>query len=194
MNRIKLNELTFDNIQHGPPVVKYFIIIFFAVLLTLLNYALFLKSNLVRYKNLVNEKISMEKDFERKQQFTNVQAYQKQLHSLKKMYRAGFKQLVKENEISNLLNKISQIAVTTGLFIELFTPKIEDKKGLNKEYIIKMEVTGEYHNLALFLSKISDFDKLITFDNFEVFVEDINNKMNNLLRMKVRAKIQRYYK
>jgi type IV pilus assembly protein PilO len=194
MIRINLNELTLDEILHWPPVLRYSMLIVFAILLALLNYGLVLSSNLDRYKSLANEKINLERVYERKQPFTNLQAYQKQLHIIRKMYGTGLKQLVKENEISNFLNEISQIALSTGVVIEFFTPKIEDKNGRKKELIIKIEVAGEYHKLALFLSKISDLDKLITFDNFKVFVEDINSTVSNLLRMQIKAKIHRYYK
>ncbi|MBA2651945.1 MAG: type 4a pilus biogenesis protein PilO [Tatlockia sp.] len=193
MKQINLNLLTFDNFYYWPNSLKYFMLFFIAILLLTLNYGLILSSSLHRYKYLNHDEMSLKMEFEKKQPLANLQAYQEQLNRVENIYEKGLKQLVKEDEISSLVNDISQAGVSSGLIIEFFAPIALEKKELSKNLIIKMEVVGEYHCLSLFLAKISDLNRLITFENFEVINESINNKINNFLRMKITAKIYRYY-
>lgn len=191
MKSLNFNELTLDNFHQWPQIFKYFALITFAIFLCFLDYVFFLKSSIFQYKFLANEDLKLRLEFEKKYQLTNLQAYQKQLHKIEKMHEASLKKLVKESEISALLNDISQAGVSSGLFFEFFAPEIVEKKEVQKSLIIKLEVVGEYHGLALFISKISNFKQLITIENFEVTKEYELNE--NFLRMKIKAKIHRYY-
>ncbi len=168
MKIFKLNELTLDKFEHWPPIFKYSIVIFLPILVAILNYAFFLNSHLDQYKIQAHERIALKKEYELKQQNSDVNAYQKQLQSIKRKYARSLKVLVKEKEITNLINKISLSAVSSGLLIDFFAPKSVVDNTLQKELIIKIETAGEYHKIASFFSQIASFNKLITFDNFEI--------------------------
>lgn len=188
MKSINFNQLTLENFNQWPLVLRYSTVIISGMLLVILNYELFISANLDQSKIETYETMNLKTEFERKQQSSNLAAYQQQLQLLNENYQVNLKQLVKKNELSTLLNEISLKAVSSGLFVEFFSPKT-DESSTKKYLIINMDLVGEYHKLARFLSNLIDFNKLITFDNFEIRQEEVKNKINHLVRMKISAKI-----
>jgi type IV pilus assembly protein PilO len=196
MTKVYFKELNLENFHQWPYALKYSLLIFFAILLGILNYWLIFNSKFHQYKIRVNEEINLREEFENKHRLANVPAYQNQLYRIEKIYRNNLKLLVRENEISNLLNEISQMGLSSGLVFKYFSPKIEEKNSSKKEDIINIEVIGEYQKLALFFSKISNYNRLVTLDDFEIIKEYFGEikrncmiKNNNLLRMRIMAKI-----
>lgn len=179
MNKMNWSELTLENFHQWSLPVKYAVLIFFLMMLCLLNYLFFFRTNFYQYKQLVNEGVNLRSEFEKKQELAHLQAYQKQLHSIERMHRNSLKNLVKENEVSKLLSKIMRAGLSCGLVFEFFAPDFYKKKDLQKKLIIHIKVIGNYHGLASFLSKIANFRQLITFENFEIIKEDIDNRKRN---------------
>lgn len=199
MNKINFNELTLENFNQWPISFKYFVFIALEILLGILGYWFILKPNFERYDRLFNQEIHLRAEFESKQQKANLDAHQRQLQALNKEYGTMFKLLVTENDRSSLLDNISKAGIASGLVFELFAPGIEEKKEFYLELVINIVVLGEYQQLAQFITRISEFSRLVTLDNFEIqrgLVEMKDNrsqiKIDDLLRMKIRAKIYRY--
>lgn len=191
MKSINLNELSLDNFHLWPHFLKYCTLLLSGILLVMLNYELFVSNNLDQYKLLSDETINLKTEFEKKQPLVNLAAYQKQFQLLNKNYQSNLQLLVKENEISNLLNEISDKAVSCGLEVEFFSPKTDEKRS-KKQLIINLDLLGEYHKVARFLSNLADFNRLISFDDFELRSAEVESRANNLVRMKISAKIHRY--
>ncbi|CDZ78651.1 Pilus assembly protein, PilO [Legionella massiliensis] len=196
---INLNELTWDNFQQWPNSLKYFVITMLGLVLSAIFYFLGVSSNYYYYKDLVNEEVGLKNEFEEKHRIANLDAYKEQLSILKKTNESRLNKLVKNNEISLLLNEISQLAISSGLVFEFFAPKEEEKDKFPKELTLTLIVIGKYHNIVIFLNGISTFKKLIYFEDFEINKKEINGNSKqlnlepiNLLRMKVRVKIYKY--
>ncbi|MBA2709799.1 MAG: type 4a pilus biogenesis protein PilO [Tatlockia sp.] len=193
MKTFNLNQLAIINFASWPPMRKYVLLTLLPIFIIILNHGLFFYSGLEQYKILADETLHLKKAFEKKQQLSNLEAQQTQLSHIKKKYAKSLSLLVKEKELSKVLNKISSSAASSDLLIEFLVPKSRGEDTLQKESIIRIEALGDYHGLATFYSKITSLSKLITFDNFEIQTEIINNKINPLLRMKISANIHRFY-
>jgi len=73
-----------------------------------------------------------------------------------------------EEEISNILRKIQQLAVDSRINITRFTPKGLINKEFYSEKPISVETTGNYHNLARFFDRLSNFSRLFNIENFSI--------------------------
>ncbi|MFQ6083956.1 MAG: type 4a pilus biogenesis protein PilO [Candidatus Aminicenantia bacterium] len=73
-----------------------------------------------------------------------------------------------KKEISDILRKIQQLASDSHLTITKFTPKGEVEKEFYSEYPISIEMTGNYHNLAIFFDCLSKFSKLFNVDDISI--------------------------
>ena len=71
-------------------------------------------------------------------------------------------------EISDILRKIQQLAWDSRLNIEKFIPKADVDKEFYYEKPISIEITGNYHNLALFFDRLSNFSRLYNIEDFTI--------------------------
>jgi type IV pilus assembly protein PilO len=89
---------------------------------------------------------------------------------------AGMKTTLKEleviipekKEIADILRKIQQLAFDSRLEIVKFAPRGEIRKEFYAEWPIPIEVTGNYHNLATFFDRLSNFSRIFNIDDFVV--------------------------
>lgn len=71
-------------------------------------------------------------------------------------------------EISDILRKIQQLAYDSRLNISKFVPQGLVEKEFYFEWPISVEITGNYHNLAIFFDRLSNFSRLFIIDNFSI--------------------------
>jgi len=71
-------------------------------------------------------------------------------------------------EISAILRNIQQLALDTRLNISKFIPDEMINKGFYSEKPIHIEMTGNYHSLAIFYDRLSNFSRLFNVENFTI--------------------------
>ncbi len=75
--------------------------------------------------------------------------------------------LPEEKEIPLLLTSISNLGTNSGLEFRLFRPQNESRKEFYAEIPINITVRGPYHNVGVFLDRVSKLPRIVT-------VEDLN--------------------
>ncbi len=78
------------------------------------------------------------------------------------------KALPEKEEIPSLLSSISQSGKDTGLDFLLFQPKAEKPKDFYAEIPVAINVTGEYHNVALFFDKVADLPRIVNISDIKM--------------------------
>ncbi|NOR14253.1 MAG: type 4a pilus biogenesis protein PilO [Candidatus Aminicenantes bacterium] len=73
-----------------------------------------------------------------------------------------------EEEIDVILSRIQQLAFDSRLSIEKFIPKALIDQEFFSEKPITIEITGNYHNLAIFFNRLSNFARLFIIENFTI--------------------------
>lgn len=202
---MNLNELSLDNVGQWPAPIKYSILIFLMVLIVALGYWLIVMGNFNEYNNLQAQEITLKKDFEMKQhQASNLRAYQLQMTEMKDRFGNMLKQLPTQNEMPGLLEDISKTGIASGLSFELFAPMPEVLHDFYIEVPIKIIVVGNYHQFAVFLSRVAEMSRIVTLHDFVISRNESNTakqeklteeKLANageLLTMEITAKIYRY--
>ena len=66
------------------------------------------------------------------------------------------------------LRKMQQLAVNSRLNIVKFLPKGEVDMEFYYEWPISIEITGSYHNLAIFFDRLSNFSRLFNIEDFSI--------------------------
>lgn len=195
MSNFNLNELTLDNIGQWPTVAKYSVAVVLAILCLGFGYWLLIKPNIELYDSVVNDEISLKADFERKQQLaSNLQAYKNQLQIMNERFGNMLKQLPAQNEMPGLLEDISKTGIASGLSFQLFAPMPEVVHDFYIELPINIKVDGNYHQLALFLSRIAEMSRIVTLHDFDIVLPGDKKEITSgdLLEMTITAKIYRY--
>lgn len=146
-------------------------------------------------KKLIAKEIVLRSEFEKKQQLSDLKFYQNEINHLKNEYNSLLKFLINDNELSSLINDISQAGIAKGLIFELFSPIKRDEKQLYTESSINLSVIGEYQHLIGFLLQLSDFNPVISLHDFDLYpiLDKADNhylgESQNFLRLKMTIKI-----
>lgn len=69
--------------------------------------------------------------------------------------------LPEERDVADLLNRINTMATQSNLKILAYIPATMTKKALHAEWPIGLRLEGSYHDLGMFLERISKFPRVI---------------------------------
>ncbi len=84
-------------------------------------------------------------------------------------------QLPNDKEIGEILNMLANNAQVSGIDMETFTVRPEIVKELYSEVPIDLQITGQYHNVAIFFDKISQEKRIINIANVKIGNPNIKN-------------------
>jgi type IV pilus assembly protein PilO len=73
-----------------------------------------------------------------------------------------------EKDAAELLRRIQTLATQSSLVIRGFKPQPVTTKALHAEWPITLEIEGNYHNLGMFLDRVSKFPRLINVGKLEI--------------------------
>lgn len=81
--------------------------------------------------------------------------------------------LPKSQEIPDLLRNISDLGRQSGLDFLSFIPGVETPRDFYAEIPLDIKIRGPYHNLGLFLDKISKLERIVTVNNIKTEKVDL---------------------
>lgn len=201
---LNINELTLENLGQWPNPVKMGVVAFVAFLVIGMGYWLIAKGNFDEYSNLQAQEKTLRQSFESKQQqAANLQAYRDQIAIMQERFGNMLRQLPTQDEMPGLLEDISKTGIASGLTFELFAPQQQVTHDFYIELPIKIDVLGNYHQFAVFLSRVAQMSRIVTLHDFivERVPEDKTKakaagteptNTGNKLRMDITAKVYRY--
>jgi Tfp pilus assembly protein PilO len=140
-----------------------------AVIIFGLFYMFYYKPKDQELKNLREERIKVEDEVAelrvKKQQLDKIETEIKRMDALLKDLEAI---IPKKKEISDILRRMQQLAYDSRLNITKFIPKGEIDKEFYSEWPITIEITGNYHNLAIFFDRLSRFSRIFNVEEFSI--------------------------
>jgi len=80
--------------------------------------------------------------------------------------------LPEEKDVGDLLRRIQTLAVQSNLVIKGFRPQPINALELHAEWPITLALEGNYHNLGLFLDRVSKFPRIINIGNLTIEGKD----------------------
>lgn len=195
---IDLNQIDLEEIGIWPWPVKIGAIVLSSVLILLGGYFLLISGQMDDLSATEKKYKILKTDFETKSaKAALLPLYVEQLNEIKTRLGDMLNQLPNSTEVPNLLEDISKAGKSSGLSFELFKPLPEKQLDVYVELPIQMEVTGEYHQLAEFVSKIAALPRIVTFHDFVIGLPKAANGENTTLpngalKMAILAKTYRY--
>ena len=186
---VDINDLDVENIGSWPIMIKtiVWIGVFIAVLAAGYFYDIAdLQTELAKSESKEQD---LKTQFERKAfQAANLNAYRKQMEEMEESFGALISQLPSDTEVPGLLEDITNRGLASGLDISSITLGNEQAREFYIELPIKIEVSGNYHDLGSFVSGIAGLPRIVTLHDFEI----TRQKESSALIMKITAKTYRY--
>ncbi len=100
-----------------------------------------------------------------KKNAADLEMFQKKMQEAEVQFKTAMKALPEREEIPSLLTSISRSGQDVGLEFLLFEPKSEVRKEFYAEIPVAMNVTGGYHDLALFFDKVARLSRIVNIRN-----------------------------
>jgi type IV pilus assembly protein PilO len=139
---------------------------------------------------LQTEEVTLRKDFSDKHaKAVNLDLYKQQLADIERSFGAQLRQLPSASEMAALLSDISQSG-NGVVHQELFRPLDEVQKDFYAEKPISIRVTGNYHQLAEFVSTLAAMPRIVTVHDTTISVPRGGNYDD--LQMDLTARTYRY--
>ena len=94
--------------------------------------------------------------------------HQRRYKEARARFRLALQLLPDKKEIPSLLESISKSGRRSGLEFLLFKPEKEVSKDFYAEIPVKIQVTGGYHNLAMFFDQVARLSRIVNISNIKI--------------------------
>jgi type IV pilus assembly protein PilO len=91
--------------------------------------------------------------------------FRKEIEALEARLNALKPILPDERDVGDLLRRVQTLATQSNLQVRGFKPQAITTKEMHAEWPISLELEGNYHNLGLFLDRVSKFPRIINIGN-----------------------------
>jgi type IV pilus assembly protein PilO len=168
---MNLSDVNWDFKAAGtwPLPIKIATIVLVSVLVAAAGVYYITLDQLKELEQLENKEEELKKSFALKQKKAiNLPDYREQYKQIEASLGEMIKQMPTKAEVANLLIDISQTGLASGLEFRLFQPSSVIRKDFYSELPIKITVTGEYHELGLFVSGLASLPRIVTVHNIDI--------------------------
>jgi type IV pilus assembly protein PilO len=98
--------------------------------------------------------------------------FRKQIDTLEARLDALKPILPDERDVGDLLRRVQTLASQSNLKVRGFRPQPITTRELHAEWPINLQLEGNYHNLGLFLDRVSKFPRIINISNMVMATKD----------------------
>ena len=95
----------------------------------------------------------------------NLKKFEQEFAQVDAQFKEALKLLPNEKEIPTLLRNITQLGSDSALEFRLFSPKKEKAGDFYMEIPVALEVSGSYHNVAVFFDKVGQMERIVNILN-----------------------------
>lgn len=184
------NDIDIGDPSSWPKTFKIFGAIVIGIAIILGTYKWVVTDKQRIYDSAVRKEAELKESFKVKKALAiNLDAYKKQMVEAENMFSVLKEQLPGETEIPDLLVDVTQRGLSNGLVFEQFEPLAQVNREFYKEKPVKIEVSGEYHELASFVSAVAALSRIVNVADFSIAAEkgknaDDEDSSKNTLKMK----------
>lgn len=192
LNQFK--NLDVDNIGDWPGVVKGFITIGIFALVIGLVYYFDTQDQILNLDREREKELELKSEFELKQRkAVNLESYRAQMDEMCVSFQHMLRQLPTSTEIPGLIDDISQSEAYSGLEFQETKYLKEKPSEFYTEKPVSIEVTGDYHQLGMFVSRVASLPRIVTLHDYTITNKKNAKKgENDRLTLNITAKTYRY--
>ncbi|WP_223541764.1 type IV pilus inner membrane component PilO [Pseudomonas sp. BF-RE-26] len=191
LRKIDINDLDTSNMGSWPPAIKCLVAGLLVLLVLAFGYS-FSTRDLVSQLDLKREEESALKEqfADKARMAANLDLYTRQLKEMESAFVVLLRQLPSDTEVPGLLEDITRTGLGSGLEFEEIKLLPEVAQPFYIELPIQITVTGDYHDLATFVSGVAGLPRIVTLHDFDL--APVSPEGGPKLRLTILAKTYRY--
>ena len=162
-------EQLLERINKAPNQLKFGVMAGVVVALTAANYFLLIEPTEAEIVSLQGQQAALERTLAEKQEIAqNLNERRKEMDELERQLLAALSELPEKKDVDELLAQLNDIGKKSGLEISSVTPGPEVPAQFFARIPIKVNVSGNYHEVALFLQEISALRRIVNVNNIHL--------------------------
>ena len=155
-----------DQLIDAPIAVRAMVVGGVAALLVGIYWLMFFSATQEELSALEADTKRIQTEVSEKQRIAaNLPKFEKEVERLDVELKKALTELPDQKEIPQLLEKIADKAKDSGLDVQLFRPKTEQRKDFYAEVPVEIEVAGGFHQVATFFDEVSRLERIVNIDS-----------------------------
>lgn len=170
-------EQLLDRLSKASPQVRWGGLAGVVVLITVLNFFLLVQPVESAISAQVNTQNQLNIQLAEKQEIAqNLNERRREMDVLEQRLAEALTQLPERKDVEELLAQLNDIGKKSGLEIATVEPQKEVPASFYSRIPIKMSVTGNYHEIAMFMQEVSNMRRIVNVNGIRMTAPTVRNE------------------
>jgi type IV pilus assembly protein PilO len=158
-----------ERVLKAPPLQRWGGLGAALVVITLLNYFLMISPELTKLEQQASEQRALDSQLQEKSEIAqNLNERRREMDVLQQKLDEALSELPEAADLDELLAQLNDIGRKSGLEISAVEPAPEEAAQIYVKIPIKMVLTGNYHEIAMFLQSLSNLRRIVNVNNIQL--------------------------
>jgi type IV pilus assembly protein PilO len=160
-----------ETLNKAPSSVKWGGLAALVAVITALNFFLFVSDAADTITSQAAQQDTLDKQLaEKKGIADNLTDRRKEMDQLDQKLQEALTELPERKDIDELLAQLNDVGKKSGLEISRVEPAGETQESFIARIPVKMNVSGNYHEIALFLQEVANMRRIVNVNNIKLTV------------------------
>src|SRR5512132_1842895 len=170
-------EQLIDRFMKAPPAVKWGGLAGVVVALTALNFFFFVQPVEDTIAQQVSTQRALDVQLAEKQEIAqNLNERRREMDVLEQKLAEALTELPERKDVEELLAQLNDIGKKSGLEIANVEPGTEMPASFYSRIPIRMQVSGNYHEIAMFLQEVANMRRIVNVNNIKMGQAQLRNE------------------
>ena len=158
-----------DKVLKAPPLQRWGGLAGVLLLLTLLNFFLFIRPEFTVLETQAVQQRQLDSQLQEKSEIAqNLNERRREMDVLQQKLDEALSELPESADLDELLAQLNEIGRKSGLEISTVEPAPEESAQIYVKIPIKMALTGNYHEIAMFLQSLANLRRIVNVNNIQL--------------------------
>ena len=158
-----------DKVLKAPPLQRWGGLAALLVVLTILNFVLLVRPELGTLENQAAQQRVLDSQLQEKSEIAqNLNERRREMDVLQQKLDEALAELPESADLDELLAQLNEIGRKSGLEISAVEPAPEESAQIYVKIPIKMALTGNYHEIAMFLQSLANLRRIVNVNNLQL--------------------------
>ena len=169
-------EQLLDRIAKAPAAAKYGGLAGLVVLISVLNFFFGIQPLQDQIAAQENQQRALDRQLAEKQEIAqNLNERRREMDILEQKLAEALTELPEKKDVDELLAQLNDIGKKSGLEIARVEPAAEVPATFFAKIPIKMSVSGNYHEIAMFMQEIANMRRIVNVNNIKLGMPSLKN-------------------
>src|SRR6185369_6341828 len=158
-----------DKVLKAPPLRRWGGLAAALVILTILNFVLLVRPELGVLESQAAQQRVLDSQLQEKSEIAqNLNERRREMDVLQQKLDEALAELPEAADLDELLAQLNKIGRKSGLEISAVEPAPEESAQIYVKIPIKMALTGNYHEIAMFLQSLANLRRIVNVNNIQL--------------------------